>query len=92
MQLIYPAVFHKCEDDTYEGYFPDLEGCVARGETIDECTNDAIEAGLTWIQVELEEEGVGLPPVSDAGDLELKEGEFLRNIAITLRLLDGFDE
>ena len=33
-----------------------------------------------------------LPPVSHPEDIDLKEGEFIRNIAVTIRLFDGWDE
>jgi predicted RNase H-like HicB family nuclease len=93
MQLIYPAVFHKNSSGTYDGYFPDLDQCTVHGETLDEATNAAIHAALEWVNVELEdEEFSGLPPVSDKEDIELKDGEFIRNIAFTLRLFDGYDE
>ena len=36
MKFVYPAVFHKSEKGGYEGYFPDLACCEAKGETLDE--------------------------------------------------------
>ena len=91
MQFIYPAVFCQKEDGTYHGYFPDLEQCFARGDTLDEVLNNAIEEARTWIQVELEDT-FELPGVTPLEDLILKEGEFIRNIAVTIRLTDGWDE
>lgn len=91
MQFIYPAVFSQNEDGTYKGYFPDLEQCFAKGDTINEVLNSAIEEARTWIQVELEDT-FELPPVSHPDSLDLQEGEFVRNIAVTIRLTDGWDE
>ena len=91
MQFIYPAVFCKKEDGRYHGYFPDLEQCFAEGDTLDEVLNSAIEEVRTWIQVELEDI-FELPPVTHPNDLVLKEGEFVRSIAVTIRLTDGWDE
>jgi predicted RNase H-like HicB family nuclease len=91
MQFIYPAVFSKREDGGYRGYFPDLEQCYAEGDTLDEALNGAIEEARTWIQVELEDT-FELPPVSHPDSLDLQEGEFVRNIAVTIRLTDGWDE
>ena len=91
MQFIYPAVFCQNEDGTYQGYFPDLEQCFAKGDTLDEVLNSAIEEARTWIQVELEDT-FELPAVTPPEDLVLREGEFIRNIAVTLRLTDGWDE
>lgn len=91
MQFIYPAVFCKSDEGGYTGYFPDLEQCFAKGDTIDEVLNSAIEEARSWIQVELEDT-FELPAVSHPDDLDLREGEFVRNIAVTIRLRDGWDE
>ena len=34
MKFMYPAVFRKNEDGTYNGYFPDLECCTSTGDTL----------------------------------------------------------
>ena len=92
MVITYPAVFRQKEDGTYEGYFPDLEKCYFSGDTLDEAINDAIAAEKEWIAVELEDESAGLPYVSDSGDMQLKDGEFVRNIAVVIRITEGWDE
>ena len=33
-----------------------------------------------------------LPPVSDESDLELQEGDVVRNISVNIRFQDGWDE
>ncbi len=91
MQFMYPAVFCKTEEGKYKGYFPDLEQCYAKGDTLDEVLNDAIEEARSWITVELEDT-FDLPPVSNPDEIELKDGEFIRTIAVTIRLTDGWDE
>ena len=91
MQFIYPAVIKQNEDGTYRGYFPDLDQCYASGDTLDEVLNSAIEEARAWIQVELEDT-FELPAVTHPKDLVLQEGEFIRNIAVTIRLFDGWDE
>lgn len=91
MKFIYPAVFRKTVTGGYEGYFPDLEHCHAKGETLDEAVENANEAALDWISVELEEDSP-LPPVTDLHDIRLKEGEVVRNISVTYRFYDGWEE
>lgn len=91
MRFIYPAIFKKTEDNKYHGYFPDLQDCYGNGDTLEDAVDDANAACVDWITLELEDEGY-LPPVSDLDDLELKEGEIVRNIAVTIRLTDGYDE
>ena len=92
MKFTYPAVFHKTEQGTYEGYFPDLACCYAKGDTLDEALEDAIHSAYDWISLELTEEEPDFPPVSDVADLGKSEGEIARNIAVNIRLFEGWDE
>ncbi len=92
MKFIYPAVFHKQEDGTYTGYFPDLDGCVAKGDSLDDAIEEANMAACDWISLELEEGGHLLPPCSEEQDLDLQEGDIFRYICANIRLFDGYDE
>ncbi|MDO4614981.1 MAG: type II toxin-antitoxin system HicB family antitoxin [Lachnospiraceae bacterium] len=92
MKFTYPAVIHKNEDGTYKGYFPDLEGTEIEAPTYDDILNLAIETAREWITVELEEDNLDLPAVSDHSDLKLEEGDELHDIAVIIRLYDGWDE
>ncbi len=91
MTFQYPAVFQKTEDGKYTAYFPDLAMCFAKGNTIDECINDAIAECREWIQTELLDT-LDLPPVSSIDDILLKKNEHIRNIAVIVRLYEGWDE
>ena len=91
MRFIYPAIFRKTETGTYKGFFPDLEDCVSEGDTLEEAVDNANEAALNWITVELEDD-CPLPSISDIEDMPLKEGDVVRNIAVTIRFMDGWDE
>ena len=44
------------------------------------------------LTVELTEEEPDFPPVSDVADLGKSEGEIARNIAVNIRLFEGWDE
>ena len=92
MKFIYPAIFRKTDEGSYQGFFPDLECCYAKGDTLEEAVVDANEAARCWLTSELEEEEWMLPPVSDLKDLELNEGDVVRNIAVTIRFYEGWDE
>lgn len=92
MRFIYPAVFHKTEDSKYKAHFPDLECCYAEGDTLEEAVDNANEAASNWISAELMEEDWDLPSISDESDIALEEGDVVRNIAVTIRLRDGWDE
>lgn len=92
MKFIYPAVFHKTEEDTYQGYFPDLECCYAKGDTLEDAVENANEAAADWISLELSEEEPDLPCITDVSDISLKEGEVVRQISVNIRFYEGWDE
>ena len=50
------------------------------------------QAYFPWIYVELTEFDSELPPISEPDDIELKEGESIRNISVNIRFTDGWDE
>ena len=92
MKFIYPAVFRKKEDGGYQAWFPDLECCEASGGTLDDAIENANEACRTWITVELEEDEPVMPYVSDIEDIEVKDGDIVRNISVHIRFYEGWDE
>ena len=82
MKFIYPAVIRKTEEGKFQASFPDLE---------EEAVDNANEAAYDWLYLEISEDG-DLPPVSDLHDIELQEGEEVRNIAVNIRFTEGWDE
>ena len=91
MKFVYPAVFRETAPGRIRADFPDLEGCYAEGETIEEALEKAKEAETDWIMLELEE-GCDLPPRSGLEDLQPENGAVVRNVAATIRLPDGYDQ
>ena len=91
MKFIYHAVFRKTENG-YHAFFPDLECCEASGDTLDDAIENANEACRNWITVELEEEEPNMPYVSDIEDIEIKDGDIVRNISVNIRFYEGWDE
>ena len=72
--------------------FPDLACCEAKGDTLDDAIENANAAAYDWIYTELMEFEGKLPPVSEESDLDLKEGDVVRNISVNIRFQDGWDE
>lgn len=91
MTFTYPAIFTHHDDGSYSVRFPDLEECKATGANIDEAIDNAIAEERIWIQTELEDEGADLPYVSDHEDLELADNEEIRDIAVIIKLMEGYD-
>ncbi len=94
MKFIYPAVIHKGEDGIYTATFPDLEGCTACADDLEEAVFEAHNAAEEWLLLELDEmtEDGSLPLVSDPADIPLSPGDVIRNICVTVRLYEGWDE
>jgi len=92
MRFCYPVILTKQEDDTYAGSFPDLTGCVCRGETLQEALDDAQEAARTWVEVEMQEEVPDMPGATDLRDLTLAENQVARNILVIHKLTEGWEE
>ena len=91
MRFIYPPIFRKNKTGGYTGFFPDLKDCQAQGDTLEEAVDNANEAARDWITVELEDD-CPLPTISDTDDMPLQKGDVVRNIAVTIRFTDGWDE
>jgi predicted RNase H-like HicB family nuclease len=92
MKFIYPAVFRKTDDGKFKGFFPDLESCCSEGDTLDEAIEKANEAAYDWISLELSEEEPEMPSISDVSDINLQEGDIVRNISVNIRFYEGWDE
>ena len=45
-----------------------------------------------WITLELSEDEPMIPYVSDIEDIEVKDGEIVRNISMNIRFYEGWDE
>ena len=92
MRFIYPAVIRRKHDGTYHAVFPDLKMCEAEGNTPDDVIRNANAAAYDWIDLEMQEDDPQIPPASVAEDLTVGEDEFVRNILVIYRILDGWDE
>jgi len=92
MTFTYPAVFtpHK-DDDGFHVKFPDLECCEADGPDLEDAIENAREAAYNWLWVELEEQTYEFPSQSHPEDLVMEDGEFLKNIMVTVKLMPDND-
>ena len=59
---------------------------------MDDAIDSANEAARDWITLELSEEEPLMPYVSDISNIELKEGDIVRNISVNIRFYEGWDE
>ncbi len=72
MTCIYPAIF-TFDGSSYNVEFPDLEGCLTYGETIEEAFLNAKEA-LAGYSASVLERGLSLPKASSLNDVKNTDG------------------
>ncbi len=65
--MIYPLFIFKTDSGTYDGYFPDVEGCFFAGDTLEAAIRDAETAFGQHMEV-LTEQGGHVPAPRDPGD------------------------
>lgn len=92
MKFFYPAVFKKNVDGSFDVHFPDLHGCTARGNDLEDAIAEAKEAERTWLEIQILEDQEVPPKVSELRDVEVNDGETARIVAVNIRLMEGYDE
>lgn len=86
--MIYPLFIFKTDSGSYDGYFPDVDGCFFAGDTVEDAIHDAEMAFGKHMEV-LTEQGGHVPAPQDPseylGDKRLSEDDgFLALIEIDL--------
>ena len=76
----YPVLIER-EPGTVGVIFPDLPGCVAAAETIDQALVDAADVLRDWIEV-AEEDGRHVPPPSALEDIDVPPGCALSSVLL----------
>jgi len=79
MEYVYPAVFHKNEDESYTVMYPDLPGCISEGKTLGNAMYMAQSALTQWIGY-LADKEQEIPKASSVGEVKTSTGEFVNFI------------
>jgi hypothetical protein len=59
---------------------------------LEDAVDNANEAARDWLEAELQDDAPDFPGITEPEDMELKEGDVVRNIAVTVRFYVGWDE
>ncbi len=78
MKYFYPAVFKKSKQG-YEVIFPDVEGCITSGKTLEEALLNAEDA-LSLFLWDMEEKKDEVPQASQLDAIKCKKNEFVNLI------------
>jgi len=79
MEYVYPAVFHKNEDESYTIVYPDLPGCISEGKTLGNAMYMAQSALTQWIGY-LADKKQEIPKASSVQEVKTSTGEFVNFI------------
>lgn len=77
LRLKYPMEIVEDEEGGYFGQIPDLPGCIAQGETVEETVENLNSAKRAWMEVRLED-GLEIPAPHEA--VETYSGRFLLRV------------
>jgi antitoxin HicB len=84
MEYVYPAVFHRNEDESYTITYPDLPGCISEGKTLGNAMYMAQSALTQWIGY-LTDKKQELPSPSPAKKIKTTNGDFVNLIRAEVR-------
>ena len=79
MEYVYPAIFHKNEDESYTVVYPNLPGCISEGKTLGNAMYMAQSALTQWIGY-LADEKQDIPKSSSVEKVKASAGEFVNLI------------
>jgi predicted RNase H-like HicB family nuclease len=79
VEYVYPAIFHRNEDESYTITYPDLPGCISEGKTLGNAIYMAQSALIQWIGY-LTDKKQDIPNASPAKKLKAPKGDFVNLI------------
>jgi Uncharacterized conserved protein len=82
MEYVYPAIFHANSDGSYTITYPDLQGCISEGKSLNGALYMAQTALTQWIDYLLEKKQL-IPSASRAGEITVEQGEFVEFVRVT---------
>jgi predicted RNase H-like HicB family nuclease len=84
MEYIYPAIFHRNEDESYTIIYPDLPGCISEGKTLGNAMYMAQSALTQWICY-LVDKKQEIPSASPSKKIKTPNGDFVNLICADVR-------
>jgi len=84
MEYVYPAIFHRNEDESYIITYPDLPGCISEGKTLGNAMYMAQTALTQWIGY-LMDKKQKIPSASSAQKIKTTNGDFINLICAEVR-------
>jgi predicted RNase H-like HicB family nuclease len=84
MEYVYPAIFHRNEDESYTITYPDLPGCISEGKTLGNAMYMAQSALTQWIGY-LADKKQKIPNASPVKKIKTANDDFVNLICAEVR-------
>ncbi|GMO36992.1 MAG: type II toxin-antitoxin system HicB family antitoxin [Termitinemataceae bacterium] len=84
MDYVFPAVFHKNEDGTYTISYPDLEGCISEGKSLENALYMAQSALTQWLNYMIDKQQ-HIPKASAVEEIKVNNDEFVNFILTDIK-------
>ncbi|GHV38433.1 hypothetical protein AGMMS49546_08820 [Spirochaetia bacterium] len=84
MEYVYPAIFHKNDDESYTITYPDLPGCISEGKSLGNAMYMAQRALFQWIGY-MNDNNREMPHALSIGDIKTDENELVNFICAEVK-------
>lgn len=84
LEYVYPAIFHKNNDNSYTVIFPDLSGCITEGKSLDEAIRMAQSAINQWIEYS-KDKNLQIPKPTEINNIKVNSNEFVSLIRTDIK-------
>jgi predicted RNase H-like HicB family nuclease len=75
-KIFYPAIFQSDENDSFTVFFPDIDGCVTNGTSMENAYEMAFDA-LGLVISYMQDHNETIPKASKPQEIKLEEGQFI---------------
>jgi predicted RNase H-like HicB family nuclease len=84
MEFVYPAIFHKNNDESYTITYPDLPGCISEGKSLANAMYMAESALTQWVNY-LTDKKQEIPKAAAVKNIKTGKGEFVNLIRAEIK-------
>ena len=84
LEYVYPAIFHKNNDNSYTVIFPDLSGCITEGKSLAEAMRMAQSAINQWIEYS-KDKNLQIPKPTEINNIKVNSNEFVSLIRTDIK-------
>lgn len=83
-EYVYPAVFHKNDDNSYTITYPDIPGCVSEGKSLENALYMAQAALTQWMEYLIETKEAA-PAASHIQKISVAQNEFVNLVRTDIK-------